>query len=143
MTLPWPIVWRLLGVLCVLWCGCPQKDDRKPVFPARGQVFYEGQPTPRALVILYPLDEADSDAPRPRGRVETDGTFRLSTYLAHDGGPAGRYAVTVTWRRADDDPDDSEGVNRLPLRYARSETTPLVVEISPGDNEFPPFILTR
>ena len=130
----------VLGVSC--------KGGRRPVFPVRGQVFFEGKPTPEALVIFHPLDDPDPNAPRPVARVAADGSFAPTTYTADDGAPAGRYAVTIAWVKERDNQnaskeDQQEPKNLLPDRYARAETSGLEVHVKEGPNELAPFRLTR
>jgi hypothetical protein len=123
-------------------------EVRKPVFPAKGQVFYDGKAIPHALVTLHPLDPADKEAPRPHGKVDKDGHFVLTTYDAGDGAPAGEYAVTAEWWLTNATARTGEGdspppTNRLPARYARPETSKLRVRIQEGDNQIPVLRLSR
>jgi len=127
-----------------LSCG----GGRRPVYPVRGQVFYEGQPTPGALVILHPLNDPDPRAPRPVARVGPDGSFAPTTYHADDGAPAGEYAVTVAWVKEVDNQnapreEQREPRSLLPERYGKPETSGLRVHVQKGHNELPPFRLTR
>ena len=130
----------VLGVSC--------RGGRRPVFPVRGQVFFEGKPTPEALVIFHPLDDPDPNAPRPVARVAADGSFAPTTYTTDDGAPAGRYAVTVAWVKERDNQNAPRGEERdpqnlLPDRYAKPETSGLEVHVKEGANELAPFRLTR
>jgi hypothetical protein len=136
-------------VLAALLAGSCARDRRKPAFPVRGQVFYEGKPTPDALVIFHPLNDPDPRAMRPLGRVGADGRFTLTTYRAGDGAPAGDYAVTVTWQKEEDrqslpvEERKKDEPNLLPERYGRPETSGLRVRVEEGVNDFPPFRLGR
>ena len=135
----------LMAALLCTSCG----DGRKPVYPARGQVFFEGKPTPGALVIFHPLNDPDPNAMHPLARVEADGSFALTTYQGKDGAPAGEYTVTVSWVRDVDrqnltaEEQKKEEPNLLPDRYSNSETSGLRAEIKKGPNELPPFQLKR
>jgi hypothetical protein len=81
---------------------------------------------------------------KPRGQVEADGTFTLTTYEAGDGAPAGEYQVTVEWWLASGKPgDDRPPANRLPARYARAETSKLTARIEPGTNRLAAIELKR
>jgi hypothetical protein len=124
--------------------GCGKAEGRRlPVFPARGQVQFEGRPTPGAWVFLHPV-RADPRTPRARGEVNEDGTFALTTYHADDGAPAGEYTVTVEWRRVVGRGEDVQiGPNLLPPKYANVNTSGLVVCVAKGANQFPPFQLRR
>jgi hypothetical protein len=105
-------------------------QNRKRVYPVRGKVFYEGTPTPEAEVVFHLIQGkktrrvADGVAD---GIVEADGSFRLTTYHAFDGAPAGNYAVTVVWREPG--ANGRAGANRLPEKYAKAGTSGLRVEV--------------
>jgi hypothetical protein len=110
--------------------------NRKPVHPVQGKVFFEGTPTPNAVVTFYLLDKDSKRFARAAdGMVEADGSFTLSAYVANDGAPAGDYAVTVVWWSPMVDPEGKAGPNLLPGRYAKPETTPLKATIKAGSNE--------
>jgi hypothetical protein len=119
-------------------------SGRKPVYPVHGQVLLEGKPVPGAQVILHPLQDDDRDHPvRPLGQVGADGSFQLTTYDATDGAPEGTYAATVSLLQKPRGAEGDVSQNLLPPRYANPQTSPLRVEIGKGQNELPPFQLTR
>jgi hypothetical protein len=123
--------------------ACAQKDQRKPVFPVRGKVLYNGKPAAGAFVVFHPLSPSGADVPRPRAHAAEDGTYHLTTHLTNDGAPAGEYAVTVTWpgpppKGAD---REDEGPDRLQGRYANPKTSGLRADVKDGGNEIPPFTL--
>lgn len=70
----------------------------------------------------------------PRGNIQPDGTFVLTTYRPDDGAPAGEYrAIIMPWA-----PPADEGNYRPPIveeRLLSFQTTPLRVTIKPGPNE--------
>jgi hypothetical protein len=86
-------------------------------------------------VVLTPATEETKRRYRPDGITEGDGSFVLSTLKAFDGAPAETYVVTVTLRRPVVTPEGKAGPNLLPARYAAATTSPLKVEIKPGDND--------
>ncbi len=133
---------RQLPVAAALLCfSCGPSDSRPTAYPVRGSVFLDGRPAPGARVILHSLD-AGADGVRPHGRVEADGSFRLSTYRAFDGAPAGRYAVTVYWRLPNPDDDEEEGPQLLPGRYLSPVSSGLEAVVKPEANELGPFRLS-
>jgi hypothetical protein len=109
--------------------------NRKPLHPVRGKVYFEGTPTPNAVVTFFLLT---GDEKRPvrtaDGVVEADGSFTLSTYAAEDGAPAGEYAVTVVWGRGADE-ESKPGPNLLPERYGKPGTSGLQARVKEGVNE--------
>ncbi len=114
----------------------------EPTYPVRGRVLFRGKPAEGARVTLVPRDRTGPQAPRPTAAVERDGTFRLSTRLAYDGAPAGRYAVTIVYlspaKKVD---DENAGPDLLRGKYRDPRTTPLTADVKPGDNELPVFHL--
>jgi hypothetical protein len=110
--------------------------NRRPVYPVRGTVLFEGSPAPNAVVTFH-LTNPDTKRFTRAGdaMAEADGAFALSTYVANDGGPAGEYAVTVVWWNPLVDAEGKPGPNLLPERYAKPETTPLKAVVKPGPNE--------
>ena len=60
------------------------------------------------------------------GIVEADGSFKLSTYTAFDGVPAGEYGIAVTWIKS--------GKSLLPDRYRTAAKSSLRATITAGPN---------
>ena len=119
-----------------------------PVHPVRGQVLFEGQPVPSALVVLHPVSPAAKDVPPPRAKVENDGSFTVGTFNAQDGAPAGDYIVTVAWWQTNAKgnggrQDDAPPSNRLPPRYSQASTSNLRAHVEAGDNQLPVIRLTK
>lgn len=138
-----PSGFGLLAALLALGpLSCGNNGD-KPVYPVRGQVFFQGRPTAGALVLFQPVSDSDPKAPRPRGRVDKDGAFTLSTYRANDGAPAGDYVVTIDWRQSVPGRDNSGGPALMPPYYATSEGSPLRATVRPEANQLPPFVIPR
>jgi hypothetical protein len=123
-----------------LGCGS-NGPSRVPVVPAKGQISYEGKPIANALVIFHPL-KADNNAPKPRAKVENDGSFVVETYDSKDGAPVGDYAVTVEWWLTSGKGDEPP-TNRLPARFARPEASGVKVTIREGDNDIPAIQLKK
>ncbi len=118
--------------------GCGRGENRVPVFPVQGQVLVNGKPAAGAQVVFHPTDKAGRV--RPSAVVGEDGKFRLTTFAAADGAPAGAYEVTVErWVSSNDNP----AVNQLPARYRQARTSGLRATIVAGDNDLPTFKLTR
>jgi hypothetical protein len=128
-------------VVPLFGCGCT--SDKRPLYPVEGQVFVEKKPAPGAIVWLHPVDATDAQLPKPHGKVDKDGSFRLGTYSSADGAPAGKYRVLISWNEAVKSGDE-DGKSLLPARYQSLENSGLpVVEIKEGPNRLAPFHLTR
>ncbi len=118
--------------------GGNQPGYGKSVVPVGGKVFYRGSPAAGAEIVFPRLDAATKKpAESARGRVEADGSFRLTTYRAFDGALAGEYQVSITWYPPTSVRGGPRGANRLPDRYARPETSKLTATVeSGGPSEF-------
>jgi serine/threonine-protein phosphatase CPPED1 len=90
-----------------------------PTHPAGGVVFFEGSPVAGAVVTL----SADMPkGPKPTGIAAADGSFKLSTYKAFDGAPAGEYKISVS-------------APGLPAKYASAAKSELRATIRADKNE--------
>jgi hypothetical protein len=125
----------------ILCCGsCAKNDGPVPVFPVRGKVLVGDQPAKNAFVVFHPASATDPQALRPYGHAAEDGSFKLTTYAADDGAPAGEYQVTVVWLASsggEDPPDLLKG------RYRDPSASPLRVTIPTESTDLMPFKLTR
>jgi hypothetical protein len=134
----------LFLVIGVAGCGGTAPT---PMHPVRGKVLFDGKPPAGALVVLHPLGPAGA-APRPRAKVEEDGSFTVGTFDARDGAPAGEYAVTVQWWRSSATgkgswQDEAPPRNRLPVHYSLTSSSGLRARVAAGDNELPAFELKK
>lgn len=134
-----------LGVLFALLSGCSD-EEMKPTFPIEGKVTYKGKPAKGAVVSFHPLGDNATAKPQilPTADCEDDGSFRLSTYMQHDGAPEGDYAVTIFWAaptkavEEEDEGDEEERgetINLLPHLYSHKDTTTLKYTVKAGPNE--------
>ena len=144
--------WRYLPVvglvvIAAAGCGAMQDPNLLPVFPAQGKLSFQGKVPEGAYVALYPKGNVakapNGQAVVPRGQVQGDGTFNLTSYAAGDGAPVGDYAVTVEWHKTITLPSGvpNLGPNLLPAKYSKAETSPVTVQIAQGKNELPAIIL--
>jgi hypothetical protein len=130
------------AIACLVAAGCGgEADDGPPVHPVSGTIFVDGAPAAGAEVVFHPLARPPAGSPTPTAVVGAEGKFRPSTRLAHDGAPAGDYALTVVYpapaKLADD--DGGGGTDRLKGRYGTPARTPLKATIKPGDNVLDPI----
>ncbi|MEO2090876.1 MAG: carboxypeptidase-like regulatory domain-containing protein [Gemmataceae bacterium] len=130
----------VLGGLAVSLASCGQSEARKPTFAVTGRVLDGSKPLAHATVVFHPLDEADA-APKPRGKTDETGTFRLTTYDADDGAPVGKYQVTVEqWATVH---PEQGPVNRVAAKYANPAVSGFTADVSTGPNEPKVFTLKR
>jgi serine/threonine-protein phosphatase CPPED1 len=98
---------------------------RLATHPAGGVVYFEGSPIPGAIVTLN--SGKGKKGEKANGIVEADGSFKLSTYKAFDGAPAGEYVITIGAGKS--------GVKGLPAKYSSPATSELKATIKAGKNE--------
>src|SRR5690348_7516913 len=106
-----------LAVLAMLLCqlgGCKNANELETA-PASGKVLLDGKPLSRGTVTFVP----------PRGRVangdiQSDGTFKLSTYRSNDGAIVGKHKATVFVANPDlkpgMPPERDQTVMAIPIR---------------------------
>jgi hypothetical protein len=109
-----------------------------PVFPVHGKLLVGGKPAAGAHVVFHAVDR--HIVSRPVAITETDGSFRLMTYSANDGAPAGDYIVTLFWRDPSTPLDGCEGHrlikhDQLYGFYFDSRSSPLRTTVRRGPNE--------
>ena len=127
-----------IATTIVCCSSCSKKDGRVPVYPVHGQVLVANKPAKNAFVVFHPAGAQGAQALRPYGHAGADGSFKLTTYDADDGAPAGNYAVTVVWLApggGEDPPDLLKG------RYRNPEASSLKATIQEKPMELPPFKL--
>lgn len=121
--------------LFVISCG----SNAPPLYPVRGQVFFENQPAAGATVVFH---AGEANTHKPSGVVGADGSFTLSTFPHGDGAPAGEYTVAVTWYPPGAR-EEATPKSKLPARYANPITSNLKASVKPADNTLEPFKLTK
>ena len=136
-----PVAALVMALAAGLPAGCG--GGGPPVFTVEGRVVYNNQPAAGALVVFHPADAPGLDSPRPTGRVQPDGTFRLKTDPAGDGAPAGEYVVTVVWPAAADRREGAarQGGDRLNGRYSDPGTSKWRVRVPSEPTTLDPFTL--
>jgi hypothetical protein len=142
-TIPDPrsLVFFGLTLAMALLPAC-SRNQRKPVFPVRGQVFFQGKPAKELFVYFRPADKNDPDPIIAFGQVDDKGRFTLSTYVANDGAPAGDYVVTFEWPlQGGPTKEDFQGPDRLGGRYKDPNTSKNHFRVEKKENEVPPFHL--
>ncbi len=116
-----------------------------PVHPARGRVLFQGKPLAGALVVFLADPKPADTMPRPVGKTDGDGRFKLHTYLGEDGAPAGKYRLSISLPKrsgeagglASKNADTGAPADPIGDRYFNAETSGLTAEVKPGDNELP------
>jgi hypothetical protein len=122
---------RIAGVVLLLAAAvywmflAPSRPARAQVYLTEGRVLHQGQPVAGAELVFVPEDEC-KNLYRPQAKTDANGAFKLTTYSANDGAPAGRYKVRLTCL-----PENPESfvpeVNQGPRGKLPTQTAPRVV----------------
>jgi hypothetical protein len=137
-----------IGSFAATGCGSSANPDHLPVFPTSGTVSIDGQAPAGAFIVLHPKADyqraPDGELVRPHGLVRGDGTFDLTSYHSNDGAPRGEYIVTLELRKIVkySGGDAGPGPNLIPAKFAKPNTSPVIVRIEAGTNRLPPISLS-
>ncbi|UUO07759.1 hypothetical protein M4951_05470 [Blastopirellula sp. J2-11] len=122
-----------LAALCLAACiGC---EAGVPTHPVSGKVLQaDGTPAQSGLIEFRTTAE-DGSVINARGQIESDGTFRLSTFGQDDGALAGDHqAILVS--PATSENSETGVVHSFPAKYRSYATSDLQFRVEPGQNEF-------
>jgi hypothetical protein len=121
--------WRLAAILSlVVAAGC----GRSGLYPVEGKVaFPDGTPYTAGTVVFGPVDKDALLA--PRGEIQADGTFRMSTHKEGDGAPEGKYRVLIAPPEAGDTDSPPPAIDR---RFTTFDKSGLEYTVKTGKNEF-------
>lgn len=131
-------------------CGGADDSNRPTRVKTSGTVTHKGQPVEGATVLFAP---AEGQGHAATGLTDSQGRFRLTTFLANDGAVPGNYKVTISkfdMSTANPDLEDDLAIEMrqdsdkivgptplLPIEFSEIETTPLIKEVTTGAaNEF-------
>jgi hypothetical protein len=98
------------------------------------------------MVSLTPVTSPNDEKPFyvPRGTVDENGMFKISTYQSGDGAPPGEYKVSFTWvgslEGVSEDEEDKLP-EKLPRKYTNPETSGITVTVKERDNLLSPIEL--
>ena len=127
----------LLGVAIVVAAGC--RGGRLPVAPVQGKVLYRGNPLQFGGVMFQP-----NVGPPAKGKISSDGTFRLTTYREGDGAVVGTHRVRITCfeiqrpghQHAQSEQEAGAGRSLIPRKYCSFATSGLQVEVGSTNEPF-------
>jgi hypothetical protein len=142
--------WRLIsGACCLAMCGCG--PTLPPTAPVHGRVAVAGKPVTMGRIMFQPENGRPAT-----GAIQTDGTYRLTTFQKDDGAVLGRHRVTIEAFEAPSPPagragsfeEEVRGGRTLaghsparsavrwivPEKFARRDSSPLRADIKPTDN---------
>lgn len=128
-TCRWRFAARVVAssLLVSMATGCSERTGM-----VSGIVTLEGKPLPVGLVLFHPNERGIAPA---SGRIDTEGHYSLTRAKGKQGAVVGKYHVTVQTVSSND--ADAIAAARkyvIPAVYDDPATTPLVVEVLPGEN---------
>jgi len=123
--------------------GCREPGDDGNRVPVAGKVtFKDAKPLPRGTVIFTPDGaKGNKSQHEPRGPIDADGNYKLSTTAQLGGVQPGWYTVTIVAQEPYDESKSSWDppwlINR---KYGNRDTSGLAVEVienpEPGRYDF-------
>jgi hypothetical protein len=114
----------LIAILLGVCWGCgPSAAVIAPLVSVKGKVTYKGQPLAKGVIRFEPIGGYGRPA---SGKLQSDGTYVLSTLKDGDGVVAGKHTVYLT------DIDAKLGRDRA----FRKAMLDLTAEVSPEKNDF-------
>lgn len=111
-----------------LLCGCGQ-SNRKQIAPVTGVVTLDGKPFTQGATVIFSPSAAGKMS---RGTVQSDGTFKLTTYEENDGAIIGKQNVGVSPTIRLSGGIESEAPvtgSAIPKEYSAPETSGLTFEV--------------
>jgi hypothetical protein len=126
----------LAALLVVSGCG----EKGLHVVPVSGKVVVQGQPAAGAQVVLHPVGAKVDQTFSAVGKVQDDGTFKISAFGNGDGAPPGEYVATVQWfKLVQNDGGAGPGPNVIPRDYGDPARSPFKVTIKNAPTVLDPF----
>ncbi len=135
-----------LGLSLAAIAGCSAKEaPRLTVFPVRGRILIDRRPPAGAELTLHPLvalEEPGNRSLLPSARVQEDGSFRVGSYLADDGAPAGEYNITLAWPKITiEGGEEVIGPDQFNGRFNKPTNPIAKIRVKEEENEIPPIEL--
>jgi hypothetical protein len=124
----------------VALAGC-SSSDRNEVARVRGMVTLDGKPYTQGGSVIF---QPEAQCKMATGRIQSDGSYEMTTYSPGDGAAVGRHQVIVIPRPAQivdelaEEKNDSKIVSPIPNKYGSASTSGLMCEVKSGEtNEYP------
>jgi len=119
--------------------GCRKKTSSAlKIHPVSGVVFFEGNPAEGAAVRLHPVDDPNSRM--FVGTVGADGSFQITTQIANDGAPEGKYIITLIYPKTTMMDDVVKEEDLFNGRFSEPSRSIFSVEVN-GPTTIPKFNL--
>jgi len=120
----------------------PESDEKGlirkkvPLFPTAGTLMLDGQPLAAATVSFYSLNKDTMKYTHVCDSLtDIDGKFRMSTYAAFDGAPAGEFRATVVFTGKGYYDGELPAKNLIPAKYGKPDTSGLLITLKDAPND--------
>src|SRR5262245_19555656 len=123
-------------VLLVALAGCSGSDQNE-VARVRGTVTLDGKPYTQGGSVVF---QPEAQCKMATGRIQSDGSFEMTTYSPGDGAAVGRHQVIVIPRPAqivDEIAEEKKGstaVSPIPNKYGSASTSGLQYDVKRGES---------
>ncbi len=120
-----------LPALLACLSGCSGAPE--PTYPVEGTVRLDGKPLTHGGVLFQSIPSATDAKPyTARGTIQSDGSYRLSTFDQHDGAVEGRHrAVVIVGSLVPPEGETHSPEPLIPAKYASPNTSGLQYEVQP------------
>lgn len=125
------------GVALITIGGCGWGE--LPMAAVEGKVLYRGEPLQFGNVIFQP-----QEGPPAQGRIQSDGTFRLSTQHRGDGAVLGNHRVSISCNEVQrpnnvslqSTPEPGVGRSLIPRKYVTFASSGLTAKVEKTNEPF-------
>jgi hypothetical protein len=107
-------------------CGAKGSGTLPQLLPVKGKVVFKGQPLTTGIVRFEPDDFGRAAS----GKLQSDGTFVLTTLTDGDGVVPGHHRVSIT------NPDLKSKDGAALVKYLKTSKSKLEADVSPEKTEF-------
>lgn len=127
-----PMLMLLVGLIATAGCG----SHEVTTVPVEGRITLAGGDWPATGLITFAPKEPAAGYPRRAGQAifQPNGSFRATTFSTGDGLIPGTYSVNIRCVSSTTQ-DISKGVNHVPAKYQRGESSGFEVVVPADDSE--------
>jgi hypothetical protein len=134
-------IYFLVSAFAVLGCSRKSFPPNPKTVPIRGKVLLApGKPLNGGHLIFHNKDPKRA-AIEGHAELETDGTFKASTFGQDDGLVPGSYVVTIEPISYKGKTPKQVNADVIPKKFQKRDTSTLEVEIKEGEEKLPDLVL--